>query len=139
MLQFAPSRRLALFLLGLRVHLTHQQANALVNTAIEDGIIGDLAIMVLGELHMIDEENRGYIMELLVTKLLVLQQDIQLVGMSATLSVNILYHILLNGFQYPNFLADLIGAKYYVPRYRISCVREFHLFNGECERFLPHN
>jgi replicative superfamily II helicase len=38
---------------------------------------------------MIDEENRGYIMELMITKLLILQQDIQLIGMSATLSVSI--------------------------------------------------
>ena len=65
-----------------------EQANSLVNTAIEDGRVDDLAIVVLDELHMIDEENRGYIMELMITKLLVLQQDIQLVGMSATLSVS---------------------------------------------------
>lgn len=58
-----------------------------MNVAIEDGRIGELGIVVLDELHMIDEENRGYIMELMITKLLVLQQDIQLVGMSATLSV----------------------------------------------------
>jgi replicative superfamily II helicase len=45
--------------------------------------------VVLDELHMIDEENRGYILELMITKLLVLQQNTQLVGMSATLSVKV--------------------------------------------------
>lgn len=45
--------------------------------------------MVLDELHMLDDEHRGYLLELMVTKLLLLQQDIQIVGMSATLSVSL--------------------------------------------------
>jgi replicative superfamily II helicase len=68
-----------------------------VNAAIEEGRIDELRIVVLDELHMIDEENRGYIMELMITKLLVLQQSIQLVGMSATLSVNLHVQIMLRG------------------------------------------
>jgi replicative superfamily II helicase len=68
-----------------------------VNAAIEEGRIDELRIVVLDELHMIDEENRGYIMELMITKLLVLQQSIQLVGMSATLSVNNHIQIMLHG------------------------------------------
>jgi replicative superfamily II helicase len=44
--------------------------------------------MVVDELHMLADENRGYVMELMMTKILILQQDIQIVGMSATLSVN---------------------------------------------------
>lgn len=47
--------------------------------------------MVLDELHMLDDEHRGYLLELMVTKLLLLQQDIQIVGMSATLSVSLLW------------------------------------------------
>lgn len=42
---------------------------------------------MLDELHMLDDEHRGYLLELMVTKLLLLQQDIQIIGMSATLSV----------------------------------------------------
>lgn len=45
--------------------------------------------MVLDELHMLDDEHRGYLLELMVTKLLLLQQDTQIVGMSATLSVSL--------------------------------------------------
>jgi superfamily II helicase len=45
--------------------------------------------VVLDELHMLDDEHRGYLLELMVTKLLLLQQDIQIVGMSATLSVSL--------------------------------------------------
>ena len=63
------------------------QANSLVNQAIEQCQIDDLGVVVLDELHMIDDGQRGYLMELLATKILSLQHDVQIVGMSATLSV----------------------------------------------------
>jgi len=44
-------------------------------------------VVVIDELHMIDDEGRGYILELMATKLLSLEQDVQLIGMSATLNV----------------------------------------------------
>jgi replicative superfamily II helicase len=44
-------------------------------------------MVVLDELHMIDDDYRGYLLELLATKLLCLDQQVQIVGMSATLSV----------------------------------------------------
>ena len=69
----------------------------MVNAAIEEGRIDELRVVVLDELHMIDEETRGYIMELMITKLLVLRQNIQLVGMSATLSVKVFNHIMRRG------------------------------------------
>ena len=63
------------------------KANGLVNTAIEDSSIGDLGIVVLDELHMINDDQRGYIMELMTSKLLSMKHQVQLVGMSATLTV----------------------------------------------------
>lgn len=43
----------------------------------------------MDELHMIDDDNRGYILELMATKLLNLDlgDKVQIIGMSATLSV----------------------------------------------------
>lgn len=69
------------------VGLTVLQANSLVNTAIEQCTIDDLGVLVLDELHMIDDDHRGYLMELMATKLLCLQRSVQIIGMSATLSV----------------------------------------------------
>ena len=60
----------------------------LVNTAIEQCTIDDLGVVVLDELHMIDDDHRGYLMELLATKLLSLERSVQIVGMSATLPVS---------------------------------------------------
>ena len=60
-----------------------------MNTAIEECTINDLGIVVLDELHMIDDDHRGYLMELMATKLLSLQQGVQIIGMSATLSVGL--------------------------------------------------
>lgn len=42
----------------------------------------------MDELHMIDDYHRGYLMELMATKLLTLESSVQLIGMSATLSVS---------------------------------------------------
>jgi DNA polymerase theta len=44
--------------------------------------------VVLDELHMIDDDYRGYLLELMATKLLCLSQPVQVVGMSATLTVS---------------------------------------------------
>ena len=67
--------------------LTNLKANALVNRATEECTIQDLGIVVLDELHMITDDHRGYLMEVIASKLLVLDSHVQIVGMSATLTV----------------------------------------------------
>ena len=59
-----------------------------MNAAIDDCSVGKLGIVVIDELHMLDDGSRGYILELMATKLLSLEQSVQLVGMSATLNVS---------------------------------------------------
>lgn len=59
-----------------------------MNTAIDDCSIKHLKAVVLDELHMIDDDHRGYLMELMGTKLLTLPQPVQIIGMSATMSVS---------------------------------------------------
>jgi hypothetical protein len=45
-------------------------------------------VVVMDELHMLDDENRGYLLELMATKILSLKgDDVQLIGMSATINV----------------------------------------------------
>ena len=96
---------------------TIEKANALVNSAIEDGKIDQLSILVLDELHMLDDEGRGYIMELMATKLLCVQQGIQIVGMTATLSN-------------PKLLADWLQAKFYVSKYRPIPIEEHLVYDN---------
>lgn len=60
-----------------------------MNTAIQQCTISDLGVVILDELHMIDDDHRGYIMELMATKLLSLEGKVQIIGMSATLSVGV--------------------------------------------------
>jgi replicative superfamily II helicase len=96
---------------------TIEKANALVNSALEDGRVQELGIVVLDELHMLDDEGRGYIMELMATKLLALGQGIQIVGMSATLSN-------------PKVLADWLGAKFYVSKYRPIPIEEHLVYDN---------
>ena len=69
------------------IMLMFLKANNLVNRAIEDCNINDLRVVVLDKLHMINDDHRGYLMELMASKLLALESHVQIVGMSATLTV----------------------------------------------------
>ncbi|XP_069800792.1 DNA polymerase theta [Dendropsophus ebraccatus] len=78
---------------------TIEKANGLVNRLIEEDRINVLGMMVVDELHMLGDSHRGYLLELLLTKIQYVTQkiadgrkdpvggctDVQIVGMSATL------------------------------------------------------
>ncbi|KAG9229284.1 P-loop containing nucleoside triphosphate hydrolase protein [Amylocarpus encephaloides] len=97
---------------------TIEKANSLVNAAIEDCTIGKLGVVVMDELHMLDDESRGYILELMATKLLCLDQSIQLIGMSATLN---------NAELLARWLDN---AKFYISRYRPVPIEEHLVFDN---------
>ncbi|KAL2853139.1 hypothetical protein BJX68DRAFT_234077 [Aspergillus pseudodeflectus] len=96
---------------------TIEKANSLINTAIEECTIGELGAVVLDELHMLDDEHRGYLLELMVTKLLLLHQDIQIIGMSATISNT-------------ELLAEWTNARYFISTYRPVPVDEHLVFEN---------
>ncbi|KAL1954967.1 hypothetical protein VTO42DRAFT_374 [Malbranchea cinnamomea] len=96
---------------------TIEKANILVNSAIEECKIDDLGVVVIDELHMLDDEHRGYLIEITVTKLLLLQQNIQIIGMSATLSNT-------------ELLAKWLHANYYISRYRPIPIEEYVVYEN---------
>ncbi|KAI9698174.1 MAG: hypothetical protein M1836_004176 [Candelina mexicana] len=95
---------------------TIENANALINMAIEECTADQLGIVVLDELHMIDDDHRGYIMELMATKILSLEQGVQIVGMSATLSNT-------------ELLAKWLNAKFYESKYRPIPIEEYLVYD----------
>jgi replicative superfamily II helicase len=42
----------------------------------------------MDELHMLDDDYRGYLMEIMATNLLSQEKSIQMIGMSATVSLS---------------------------------------------------
>lgn len=97
---------------------TIEKANALVNSAIDDGSVTNLKVVVLDELHMIDDDHRGYLLELLAAKLLSLDDHaVQIVGMSATLT-NI------------KLLATWLQGHFYETRYRPVPIEEHLVCDG---------
>lgn len=68
---------------------TIERANAIVNRLLEQKSIDTIGMIVVDEVHLISDSNRGYILELLLTKILfssrILNANIRIVAMSATL------------------------------------------------------
>ncbi|KAJ3566334.1 hypothetical protein NPX13_g7169 [Xylaria arbuscula] len=82
---------------------TFEKANMLINTAIDDCNIQNLRAVVLDELHMVDDDHRGYLMELIATKLMSLDHNVQIIGMSATLANMELLSTWLDAHMYRTF------------------------------------
>ncbi|XP_029000696.1 DNA polymerase theta [Betta splendens] len=105
---------------------TIEKANSLINRLIEEDSMGLLGMVVVDELHMVGDSGRGYLLELLLTKIRYISQKqnitgslsegVQIIGMSATL---------------PNLslLASWLGAELYQTDYRPVPLQE-HLKVG---------
>ncbi|XP_074546756.1 DNA polymerase theta [Halichoeres trimaculatus] len=105
---------------------TIEKANSLINRLIEEDSMGLLGMVVVDELHMVGDSGRGYLLELLLTKIRFiakkqnttgsLSEGVQIIGMSATL---------------PNLslLASWLGAELYQTDYRPVPLQE-HLKVG---------
>lgn len=101
---------------------TIEKANSLINGFLLDGTLNEIGAVVIDEMHLLGEPNRGYILELLLTKLKYVSLkdstlQIQIIGMSATL---------------PNLkiLADWLNAELYVTDFRPIPLYEQTLINS---------
>ncbi|KAL0124938.1 hypothetical protein PUN28_006657 [Cardiocondyla obscurior] len=96
---------------------TIEKANSLVNRLMEENDLSSLGAVIIDELHLLGDPNRGYLLELLLTKLKYMTLhnnaiDIQLIGMSATL---------------PNLtlLANWLSAELYKTEFRPVPLNEY--------------
>lgn len=69
---------------------TIEKANSIVNRLLEQGKLNEIGTIVVDEVHLISDPGRGYILELLLAKVLYMSRkyglQIQIITMSATLA-----------------------------------------------------
>lgn len=90
---------------------TIEKANILVNKWVEEAngtpeiLQQRLSAVTVDELHMVGDAQRGYLLELMLTKLRYLRTSIQIIGMSATISK-------------VEVVAEWLRARLYITQYR---------------------
>ncbi|XP_030556308.1 DNA polymerase theta [Drosophila novamexicana] len=94
---------------------TIEKANSIVNKQLEQGKLDELGTVIVDEVHLISDPGRGYILELLLAKILYMSRrqalQIQVITMSATLA-NV------------ELLQRWLSAELYVTDYRPVALQE---------------
>ncbi|XP_017142193.2 DNA polymerase theta isoform X1 [Drosophila miranda] len=94
---------------------TIEKANSIVNKLLEQGKLDVIGTVVVDEVHLISEKGRGYILELLLAKILYMSRknalQIQVITMSATLA-NV------------ELLRRWLDAELYITNYRPVALQE---------------
>ena len=92
---------------------TIEKANNLINRMMEEKRLDEIAIVVFDEMHMLGDGERGFLLEMMVTKLLHIgKKEIQIVGLSATLAN-------------PEVMKHWIKGQLHVAHYRPVALEEY--------------
>jgi len=94
---------------------TIEKANSIVNKLLEQGKLDTIGTVVVDEVHLISDKGRGYILELLLAKILYMSRrnalQIQVITMSATL-------------ENVELLKSWLDAELYITNYRPVALQE---------------
>ena len=85
--------------------------------------IGDISVLVVDEIHLLNDPNRGPTLEMTITKLRKLNPGMQIIGLSATVA---------NGPE----LADWLDAELVTSEWRPISLREGVICNGKLEQYV---
>lgn len=81
---------------------TYEKAHSLLNSALTSGYANRIKIVVIDEVHMIGDENRGPVIEALIVKLMLMKHKPRIVGLTATVNESDAIRLArwINGFEF---------------------------------------
>lgn len=82
--------------------------------------IKDIAVVIIDEIHLLNDPSRGPTLEIIITLLRQLLKDVQIIGLSATIGN-------------PKELADWLGAKIILDNWRPVELKKGILLDGQVE------
>ncbi|KAK8875876.1 putative ATP-dependent RNA helicase ddx60 [Tritrichomonas musculus] len=96
---------------------TYEKVHSLLNCAIKDNYITQFKLVIIDEIHMIGENQRGAVIEAMIVKLLLLRPhvDIRIIGLTATLNQ-----------QDANRLSNWINGFIYICATRPSRIKHYY-------------
>ncbi|KAK9835774.1 hypothetical protein WJX74_007629 [Apatococcus lobatus] len=99
---------------------TIEKANVAINKLIQEKRLGELACVIVDELHMVSDASRGKVLEVCLTKLLAAPEarQIQIIGMSATMA----------GLE---AMCQWLRARLFVTDFRPVPLQEYAVFAGQ--------
>ena len=98
--------------------LTNEKADSLIRS--NPKLIKNIQMVICDEIHLINDESRGITLEFLLTRLITLNPDIQIVGLSATI-------------KNANELAEWLGAELITSDWRPVELKEGFYINNAIE------
>ncbi|XP_063708458.1 helicase POLQ-like [Culicoides brevitarsis] len=103
---------------------TIEKGLALLDSLIAENRISEIGLIVVDELHLLGETGRGGTLEILLTKAMLVDKNVQIVGMSATIG-NI------------NEVAEFLNADVYTRDFRPVELKEFVKIGSEIVGINP--
>ena len=127
---------------------TYEKTHSLINSAIKSDFITDIQLVIIDEVHMINDNHRGPVIESLIVKLLLMKHNPRIILLTATINNEDAQKLSrwINGFLYSYyirsvpikfFIKDLNGTLFSIINNQTKSLFELNTIKEDKDHLLP--